>query len=298
MASDELTRNPHPCERRGAPRATLGRRAWGLLAAAGVAGTGVGIFGAAAAVAAPAAPALRYTCAVSEDEQRQGEVRIDANVPESAVVGEPTPKFVIRATVPVSAADADELRKFHVSSVSGTADVKTRVTVAGKATPLSVRFRMTRTRIPASGPFQIKATGEAPARTFDEPGKAKITVGDLKAHVAASAGPVTVNLNLPCALDPDQNDVVASFEVTRAGSTTAPAPSGTAGTATSGTTGAQDQGGDAKPGTTGKDPAGPSGAMAETGSRSTGTLITLAAGTVALGAVATAAAFRFRSRHK
>ncbi|MFJ6014036.1 DUF6801 domain-containing protein [Streptomyces sp. NPDC092952] len=262
------------------------------------------MFGTGSAAADPAAPALRYTCSVSKEEQRRGEVRIDADVPASAVVGEATPKFVIHATVPVSAADAGELRRLGVTEVSGTVDVQARVTAPGTGdTPLTVRFRVARTSVPASGAFAVKATGNAPTRTFDTPGRATIAVGDLKAQVSARMGLVTIQIGLPCSLDPGQNDVVASLDVTeKGGATTGPAPSGTAGTSTSGTTGAsqgQEEDG-TKPDTAGEKPSGSSGAMAETGSRGTGTLIPLAVGSAALGAVACAAValFRFRSRSR
>ncbi|MGW2849711.1 DUF6801 domain-containing protein [Streptomyces sp. NPDC001274] len=308
MAHDELIRNPHARERRATSRAArpgpAGRGARGLTAAAVVAFAGVGVFGAGSAVADPAAPALRYTCSLSKEEQRRGEVRIDADVPASAVVGEATPKFVIHATVPVSAADASELRKAHVEELSGTVDVRARVTAPGTGgTPVSVRFRVARTSVPASGAFVIKATGAAPTRTFDKPGRATIAVGDLKAHVSARVGPLTLEVGLPCSLDPGQNDVVASFDIVgKGGATTGPAPSGTAGASTSGTTGASQgrENDGTKPDTAGEKPSGPSGAMAETGSRGTGILIPLAVGAAALGAVACAAAalFRVRSRSR
>ncbi|MEV8455707.1 DUF6801 domain-containing protein [Streptomyces sp. NPDC052095] len=275
-----------------------------MTAAAVVAFAGVGVFGAGSAAADPAVSALRYTCSISKEEQRRGEVRIDADVPASAVVGEATPKFVIHATVPVSAADASELRKALVTEISGTVDVQAKVTAPGTGdTPVSVRFRAARTSVPASGAFVIKATGTAPTRTFDKPGRATIVVGDLKAHVSARMGFVTFKVGLPCSLDPGQNNVVASLDVVgKGGATAGPAPSGTAGASTSGTTGAsqgREEGG-TKPDTAGEKPSGSSGAMAETGSRGTGTLIPLAVGTAALGAVACAAValFRFRSRSR
>ncbi|MEU9761486.1 DUF6801 domain-containing protein [Streptomyces sp. NPDC047985] len=241
---------------------------------------------------------LRYTCSVPMVDERRGTVKIDSDVPKSATVGMPTPKFVIRAAVPVDAADAQELRKAGIKTITGTVDAKVRVTAPGGETDLNVPFQVARTSVPASGPFQVKATGVAPTHTFTRPGGARITVGDLTAHVTASGGIVTLELDLPCRLDPGQNNEVASFDVAGAGTTTGPAPSGTADTATSGTAGSRNPSDDARTDTTPEGSADPSGAMAESGSRGTRSLIPLAAGSAVLGTLAVAAAFRFRSRRR
>ncbi|MFF3630831.1 DUF6801 domain-containing protein [Streptomyces sp. NPDC002164] len=298
MANVKLIQNP--CEQPAASRSVLRgpvvRGAWGLVVTAGVLGTSAGVFGVVPAAAEPVSRTLRYTCSVPMADERQGTVKIDSDVPKSATVGMPTPKFVIRAAVPVSAADARELRKAGIKTITGTVDAKVHVTAPGVETDLGVPFQVARTSVPASGPFQVKATGVAPTRTFTRPGGARITVGDLTAHVTASGGIVTVKLDLPCGLDPGQNNVVASFDVAGAGTTTGPAPSGTADTATSRTAGSRNPSDDARTDTTPEGSADPSGAMAETGSRGTRTLVALAAGSAVLGALAVAAAFRSRSR--
>ncbi len=302
MASDKLIQNLRAQHRtsRAVPSGPVARRAWGLAMAAGVAGASVGVFGAGPAAADPLSLKLRYTCSVLAAHDRPGTVKIDSDVPTSAAVGRPTPKFAIRAAVPVSAADAKGLRKAGIKSIQGTVEAKVRVKAPEGDTNLSVPFYVGRTSVPASGPFVVKATGAAPSRTFSRPGRAKITIGDLMAHVTAS-GVMTVKLDVPCTLDPRQNDVVASLGIAGAGTTAGPDPSGTggtAGTATSGTTGSQNPSGGAKAGATTEGSAGPSGNLATTGSRGTTSLIALAAGGVVLGTLAVAAAFRFRARSR
>ncbi|MFB7917240.1 DUF6801 domain-containing protein [Streptomyces sp. NPDC056061] len=241
---------------------------------------------------------LRYTCSAPMADELRGTVRIDSDVPKSAAIGKPTPKFVIRATVPVNEADARKLREARIKTITGTVDAKVHVTAPGVETGLGVPFQVARTSVPASGPFQIEATGVAPTRTFTRPGGARITVGDLTAHITARGAIVTVTLDVSCGLDPGQDNVVASFDVAGAGTTTGPAPSGTADTATSGTSGSRKPSDDTRTDTAQEGSADPSGAMAETGSRGTRSLVPLAAGSVVLGAVAVAAAFRFRSRSR
>ncbi|MFF3547183.1 DUF6801 domain-containing protein [Streptomyces platensis] len=299
MASDKLIQNLPERHRasRAVPSRPVARRALGLTMAVGVAGASVGIFGAGPAAADPLSRELRYTCSVLAVHDRSGTVKIDSDVPKSAAVGKPTPKFAIRAAVPVTAADTRGLRRAGIKSIQGTVDAKVRVTAPEGDTHLSVLFHVARTNVPASGPFLVKATGAAPSRTFSRPGRAKITIGDLIMHVTAS-GVMTVKLDVPCTLDARQNRVVASFGIAGTGTATGSDPSETTDRATSGTAGSQNPSEGARAGATTEGSAAPSGNLATTGSQGTTRLIALAAGTVVLGTMAVAAAFRFRSRSR
>ncbi|MGW2258501.1 DUF6801 domain-containing protein [Streptomyces sp. NPDC001780] len=297
MASEKLTQ--HPRERHRTSRAVLSRpvagRTWGLTMAAGFAGASVGVFGAGPAAADPVPLELRYTCSLPGVFDRSGTVRIDANVPKSAAVGKLTPTFVIRAAVPLNAADARGLHDAGVRTIEGTVEAKVRVTAQEDVINRTVPFHVVSANVPASGAFSVKATGTAPRLTFNRPGRAKITVGDLVMHVTAS-GAFTIKLDVPCKLKAGQNNVLASFDIAGTGTTTGPAPSGTTATATSGTAGSRNPSEGARAGATTDGPADLSGSMATTGSQGTRNLIPLAAGSVVLGTIAVAAAFRFRSR--
>ncbi|WP_309246798.1 DUF6801 domain-containing protein [Streptomyces somaliensis] len=296
MASHELIQNPS--ERHGTSRALpngpAARRAAGLVTAVGVAGASVGVFAAGPAAAAPAPLKLRYTCSAPVIGDRPGTVEMESDVPKSATVGKPTPEFVVRAAVRVSAADAEALRKARIRTIEGTVKAKVRVTAPEGDTDLGVPFDVATTTVPESGPFVVRATGVAPRRTFSQPGKARITVGDLTAAVTASGG-MTVKLDVPCRLNPGQDNVVARLDI-RTGPTTGPAPSTVPDAADSGTTGAQNPSGGALAGATAEAPAGPSGDLATTGSRGVASLIPLVAGTILVGALAWTAAVRFRPR--
>ncbi|WP_158712297.1 DUF6801 domain-containing protein [Streptomyces sp. NRRL F-5135] len=297
MASEKPTQDLR--ERHRTSRAILSRpvarRTWGLTVAAGVAGASVGVFGAGPAAADPAPLELRYTCSVPGVFERSGTVRIDANVPKSAAVGKPTPTFVIRAAVPVNAADARGLRDAGIRTIEGTVKAKVRVTAQDEVINRTVPFHVVSTNVPASGAFSVKATGTAPRLTFNRPGSAKVSVGDLVLRVTAR-GALTVELDVPCKLKAGQNNVLASFDIARTGTRTVPAPSEATDTAASGTAGSRNPSEGAKAGATTEDSADLSGSMATTGSQGTRSLIPAAAGSVVLGAIAVAAAFRFRSR--
>ncbi|MCX4966869.1 hypothetical protein OHA98_18910 [Streptomyces sp. NBC_00654] len=228
-------------------------------------------------------------------DDRAGTVRIDSDVPNSAAVGKPTSKFVIHAAVPVNAADAKALRRAGIKIIEGTAETKVRVTAPEGDTNLKVPFHVARTNVPESGPFSVKATGVAPRFTFTRPGRAKITVGDLIMRVTASGG-MTIELDVPCRLNKGQNNTVASLDITGPRTTTGPTPSKVPDTATSGTTGSQSPSQGARAGATAEGSAGPSGSLATTGSQGGMSLIPLVAGTVVLGSLVVAAAFRFRFR--
>ncbi|WP_146074960.1 DUF6801 domain-containing protein [Streptomyces sp. Ru73] len=208
----------------------------GVAAAAGglVAGPGAG-----SAAAAPVSRTLNYTCSVQAVSQRAA-VTIDADVSRSAVVGKPTRRFAIHATSQVSDAGTTGLNWIGVKTVEGTVDADVRVTAGQDGARLTVPFTVPRTRVPESGPFDVKGTGTAPSRTFHHPGKAEISVGDLVLHVVPRDANGKVNpgrTDVPCTLDPGQNPVLASFDITRAGTPSGSEPSGDNGGSTGGSGG-------------------------------------------------------------
>ncbi|WAU07311.1 hypothetical protein STRNI_005907 [Streptomyces nigrescens] len=198
-------------------------------------------------------------------------MKIDSDIPKSAVVGRPTPKFRIDAVVPVSSDRTKVIRLAGVRSIEGTADAKALVTAPQGDLDVSLPFDVSRTNVPESGSFHVKATGAAPARTFTRPGSAKITIGDLTLRLALKdargnpTGPGEVDA--PCTLDAGQNNVVASFGITGAKTPSGSVTSGATGTAGAGAPGAQTSGstgstGSTTDGTTRSTTSGPSGTRA------------------------------------
>ncbi|MEV5482529.1 MULTISPECIES: DUF6801 domain-containing protein [Streptomyces] len=307
----------------------MARHVVGLATMAAVAGGTVGVWAAGAATAAPVSRTLQYNCSIQSITQ-PATVTVDADVPKSAVVGKPTPQFAIRAGAPVSAAVTSGLNFIGVKSFEGTVEAKARVEAPQGDAPVRLQFQVPRTRVPASGPFRAKATGTAPSRTFRQPGKAKISVGDLVLHIVprdASGRVYPRRADVPCTLKPGQKTVVASFEITRPKAPTgsgATRPNTSGGTASASDDSAHSTASGSagsSPGAKSADPArgsaqqtadratggatdgasahGPTAAAEHTaaaGIQDTTILIPLTVGALVAGAIGLAVAFRFRSR--
>lgn len=205
----------------------------------------VGVPGAGSAAADPVSLTLRYTCSTSLIDDLPVTVRIDSDIPESAAVGQPTPKFVVTAAVPVDAGATKLLSKIGVKTIEGTVDGKARVAAPEGDTDVTLPFSV-KADIPVSGSFDVKVTGSAPALTFTQPGSAKVTVGDLVAHLtpkdASGDAMFPGKIDARCTMDTGQRNVLALFQITGDGTTTGPSTSGTTGSGTtgSGTTGTTD----------------------------------------------------------
>lgn len=204
------------------------RNAFRLATTAGVTVAVVGAFGAGPAAADPASLTLRYTCSTSVIDDVSVTVEIDSDVPESAEVGKPTPKFAFNAAVPVTADQTELLNTFGVKTLVARADAKVRVAApeGGKDVHVPVNARTT---VPASGPFRVRAAGTAPALTFRQPGTGKIAVGNVAAHLVAkdADGDVKFEGDARCKRNAGQRNVLASFHITKPKATDGASNSGT-----------------------------------------------------------------------
>ncbi|MFD9124073.1 DUF6801 domain-containing protein [Kitasatospora sp. NPDC059571] len=292
-----------------------------VIAAVGGAAIGVaGGLGTGTAAAQPARPTLRYTCTFPTIGGQPITARISTDIPTSLAVGESSPAFAINAAATVDATFTLGLRYvLGVRIMEGSLDAETDVAAPQGTIRVPVHLTITRTSVPAAGSFDIPATGTAPRLTFTEPGSARITAGDFTLHLVpedangnlTSLGRVTV----PCTLNTGQSNVVSSFALTAAPTTTGPAAPGTGGTAGAGsptapaTASPTTQGPTGSPTSTGSGPAsavpagsappGPQGSTIDAAARttatpagrSTGGVPLLLAGVLATAAAAAAAAF-------
>ncbi|WP_260638455.1 DUF6801 domain-containing protein [Streptomyces angustmyceticus] len=175
--------------------------------------------GAGTAAAQPVSHTLKYTCKVPVIKSLPFTVRIDADIPRSVAVGEASRKFAIGARTTVDADLTAKLRFLGVKTVTGRVVAKIGVSAPQGDRRLRVPLGITRTRIPASGSFDVAATGAAPALTFSRPGKARITVGDIALHVVGKKanGAALGEVDAGCRLNAGQRGVVGSFQITGAG---------------------------------------------------------------------------------
>jgi hypothetical protein len=207
----------------------------GVTTALGAASGIVGILETGTAAAQPASPTLRYTCSFPTIGGHPITARISTDIPKSLAVGESSPRFAIHAVTTVDATSAWGLRQLlGVETIEGALDARTTVTAPQGEIGVPVHLTITKTSIPASGSFDIPATGAAPTLTFSKPGSARITAGDFTLYLVPkdASGNITYpgKLNVPCTLDAGQDNVVTSFDITGTRTTTGPVASGAPGT--------------------------------------------------------------------
>ncbi|MFJ1707416.1 DUF6801 domain-containing protein [Kitasatospora sp. NPDC088346] len=202
--------------------------AWGAAGVVGVLGTGT-------AAAQPASPTLRYSCTFPTIGAQPITARISTDIPRSLAAGEPSPPFAINAAATVDASFTFGLRYIlGVRIIEGSLDAQTTVTAPQGGIGVPVHLTITKATIPASGSFDIPATGTAPTLTFTEPGSAKITAGNFTLHLVPedANGNVTGpgRTNVPCTLNAGQDNVVATLDITAPRTTTGTTAPGTPGT--------------------------------------------------------------------
>ncbi|MFB0626317.1 DUF6801 domain-containing protein [Streptomyces sp. AB3(2024)] len=170
---------------------------------------------------------MRYTCSTGLIGNLPVTVRIDSDVPGWAEVGKATPVFPVHAAVLVPADAAKMLGGIGAKTIEGTVVAQARVTAPEGDIRVKVPVDM-KTEIPASGSFPVKAYGSAPPLTFRRAGSARITVGDLVAHLAlkdAGGGVVYPGeIDARCTPDAGQSNALASFHITGPGPGTATDP--------------------------------------------------------------------------
>ncbi|MFE6743055.1 DUF6801 domain-containing protein [Streptomyces tubercidicus] len=191
-----------------------------MVTALGAAVGVVGVSGAGTAAAQPVPHTLKYICHVPMiNKDLPFRVKVDADIPESVPVGEPSRKFAIGARTTVAANFTTMLHAFSVQAVEGTVAAKIRVAAPQDNRRVPVPLNITKTRIPPSGSFEVGAKGTAPSLTFRRPGPARITAGDLTVHVIAKRanGEVLEGPTVRCTPDTGQDKTVGSFEITKKG---------------------------------------------------------------------------------
>lgn len=195
----------------------------------------VGVSGAGTAAAQPVPRSLKYTCHVPViNKDLPFRAKVDADIPESVPVGESSRKFAIGARTTVNGDFTPKLRVFGVHTVEGTVSATIGVSAPRDNKRVRVPLGITKTSVPASGSFDVRATGTAPPLTFRRPGRARITVGDLAVHVIArkASGEVLGESTVRCTPDTGRAEVVGSFEITRKGTRAGTGAGAGAGTGT------------------------------------------------------------------
>lgn len=122
--------------------------------------------------AAPVSLTLRYTCS-SGIVGDAADITVDADIPTSLMVGQPSPPFTIRGTVAVDASFTQYAAILGATSVDGSVVGQGTVVAPQVNRAENLSMAVARTAIPASGSFALTATGTAPIMTFPSRGRGR-----------------------------------------------------------------------------------------------------------------------------
>lgn len=162
---------------------------------------------------------LRYQCSLPPFPAQGMTLRLTWDSPDSVPVGQHTPAVPVSGIATMGAAVTQVLGVIGASTVEGSLDA-TGVVVSPEGT-LHVVLPVTvpRTDVPASGPITVAGRGTTPVFVFHRPGHAMVTADSgFTVHIVPrdASGDLTIagRLDASCALDPGQDNVLNSFEIT------------------------------------------------------------------------------------
>ncbi|MEU5995408.1 DUF6801 domain-containing protein [Spirillospora sp. NPDC047418] len=172
-----------------------------------------------AAAAEPVSLTLNYHCVFPLIGAEPVSVKIDTDVPKTVVAGTRLPGFVIDSVSTVSAASTRGLAAVGSRTLAGKALAKASITVPELpgGLPVPVTSTLDETAIPAEGAFSVRARGATVPLTFRKTGRGTVTVGGLVLTLTPAlddGGPSGLGtFESECTQDPDQNNVLATFDI-------------------------------------------------------------------------------------
>jgi hypothetical protein len=194
----------------------------GLLAATGWAVLG----GASPAVADTPSVSLDLQCTYPLIGPRALSVAISTNLPATVEAGTATAPIQVDAVATISADTTPGLVMVGSKTLGGGATASVRITGPGTDLPLQVPTTLESTPVPATGAFDTVAHATIDPLTFAEAGTYRVTLDDLLLSITPrdAAGRTTGldSFDSDCTLEPGQDTVVATIEVTDDGGPTDP----------------------------------------------------------------------------
>ncbi|MGB3438273.1 MAG: DUF6801 domain-containing protein [Actinophytocola sp.] len=200
----------------------LARITSGVVLAAVMAVSGGGM----AAGAGSGGTTLRYRCAIPLLPEQPMTVRLTWNAPKSVAVGQKTPIVPFDAVATMGDAVTQGLAFIGAVTVEGSATATGVVAAPEGNTPVSLPLTVPRTPVPSAGSITVVASGRTPGLVFHRPGHASVTVGNEFAVrlVPRTADGGSTSFDASCTLEPGQNTVLTSFEITAPQANPAPTP--------------------------------------------------------------------------
>lgn len=179
--------------------------------------------------AASGGTTLRYRCAMPLFPEQPMTVRLTWNAPKSVAVGQKTPIVPFDAVATMGEAVTQGLGVVGATTVEGTATATGAVAAPGGNTPVRVPLTVPRTPVPPAGSITVVASGRTPALVFRRPGHATVTVGrefTVRLVPKTADGGLTMigQVDASCTLEPGQNTMLTSFEITAPHTNPAPKP--------------------------------------------------------------------------
>lgn len=173
--------------------------------------------GAPSAVAEPVSLTLEYRCTFPMIGAQPVTVRIDSDVPSRVEPGTPMPKIEIESVATVNAAATRGFVAVGAATFTGTVAAQSTVRAPGIELPVQIPITAEETEVPATGGFDVRAAGTAPALTFGTPGAGRITVGDLLLTITPRLPDGTLTgldtFESECVQGEGQNNVLATFQI-------------------------------------------------------------------------------------
>ncbi|WP_189212493.1 DUF6801 domain-containing protein [Actinokineospora sp. UTMC 2448] len=185
-------------------------------AAAGLVAAGIAL-GSGTSAADPVSLTLNYNCPFPLIGTQPIKVVINTDIPKTTKVGQQNPAFDIEAITTVPETATQGLTLVGAKTVEGSAVSSAEVAAPEATLPVNVPITVEKTPIPASGAFDVRATGQTPPLTFSKAGPAKITVNGLKLtltpRTADGSETGLGTFDSVCTLAPGQNNELATIEI-------------------------------------------------------------------------------------
>src|SRR5262249_28051249 len=151
------------------------------------------------------------------------------DAPATVTVGQPTPAVSVTATLTMGELVTWALGSVGAETVEGSADAPIVLAAPEGDLRTSIQMTVPQTPVPEPGPITVQTIGTIPEHFFHHPGHATIAVGDdLAPHIILrdASGNLTNpgEVDASCTLNPGQDPVAYSLDITPAVPTPTPTP--------------------------------------------------------------------------
>lgn len=173
------------------------------------------------------AATLRYHCGFPLIGSQPMVATVQWNTPPVIEVGRPVPGLALSVQAAIPNQVVWGLNVIQVASFDGSADVSSHILAPQGDIPEKVTLAVPKTGVPRSGSMTVPAAGSTPVVTFGQTGAGTVSAGAVTMHLRGytAGGSPKQPFDVDCTLDPGQNAVVATFDITAAAPSSAPSSS-------------------------------------------------------------------------